>query len=72
MVSDEAAAVAPIYKFKIVCGCGFYTTNNLADWDSHLAELVAMDDGNNSTSEFKKLHVDRTTVQLVQINAVTQ
>ena len=51
-----------IYKFKIVCGCGYYTTDTLDDWDSHLAELVAADDGNI------KLHTDRVSVQMVRIS----
>lgn len=51
----------PIYAYKISCGCGYYDTYSLADWDSHLAELVASDDGNI------KMHTDRTSVIMVRI-----
>jgi len=36
----------PIYKYVIKCGCGLYDANSLEDYDSHLAELVADNDGN--------------------------
>ena len=57
-----------IYKFKIVCGCGLYTTDTLDDWDSHLAELVAADDGSDRSGRSFKLHTDRVSVQMVRIS----
>jgi hypothetical protein len=41
-------------KTKITCGCGLYTAETLEEYDFHLAEHVAEDDGN------MKMYIDRT------------
>lgn len=50
----------PIYKYVIHCGCGLYAASDLNDYDQHLAEIVAADGPNI------KLHIDRTSVQMVR------
>lgn len=60
--TDEPYQLFTDYKFKIVCGCGLYDADDLDDYDSHLGEVVAEDDGNIM------LHIKRTSVVMVQVN----
>lgn len=46
-------------KTKIRCGCGLFCADDLNDYDQHLAEHVAEDDGN------LQLYMDRTSVESV-------